>query len=155
MKNGFKTLVAAIVILLMLPACFGSFRATRHLYRFNDTVSGNKFVKTLVFWVFVIIPVYALFSLGDAIIFNLVEFWSGTNPLSAHIIHHGNGHVIVESAGDIYEMNAIDKHTFHMRINGEYVGKGTISDDGQRLILQDNRTGRQVEQNVSELQATL
>lgn len=61
--------------------CFGSFRLVNKIYDVNKGM-GNKFVQELVFLVFVILPVYELASLGDAIIFNTIEFWTGSNPLS-------------------------------------------------------------------------
>jgi hypothetical protein len=62
--------------------CFGSFALTRKLWSFNKNISENKFVEWLVFLVLVIIPVYQLFTLGDAIIFNSIEFWTNDNPLA-------------------------------------------------------------------------
>ena len=64
------------------PGCFGSFEAIKVLYNWNDGVSNSKFVKSLLFWGLNIIPVYAIFAAGDVIIFNLIEFWGGSNPLA-------------------------------------------------------------------------
>ena len=61
--------------------CFGSFALTRRLYDFNKSF-GSKLVQTIVFWVFCILPVYEIATLGDAVIFNLIEFWTGGNPLA-------------------------------------------------------------------------
>ena len=41
-------------------------------------------VKEVVFLAFIILPVYELVVLGDAIIFNLIEFITGSNPLASH-----------------------------------------------------------------------
>lgn len=66
-----------VTLLVMLVGCYGGFPLTKAIYRFNGEV-GEKLVQTLVFWVFIILPVYSIAMLGDAIIFNLVEFWTGT-----------------------------------------------------------------------------
>ena len=68
-------LVIAMVALLM--SCYGKFPLTKSVYKFNGEVSEDKWVKTLVFWGFLILPVYGIAMIGDAIIFNLVEFWTG------------------------------------------------------------------------------
>jgi hypothetical protein len=63
-----------------LSGCFGSFGATRELWKWNEGV-GNKWVNWLVFLGLSIIPVYALFVIADALVLNSVEFWTGSNPV--------------------------------------------------------------------------
>jgi hypothetical protein len=70
-------LVAAIVV---QPACYGSFNLTRQVLHLNSNL-GNKWLNEGVFIVFIIIPVYGFAMLGDAIIFNVFEFWGGENPI--------------------------------------------------------------------------
>lgn len=62
--------------------CFGKFALVRAIYKANDSI-GNKFAKSLVTWVFVIVPVYAVAALIDFVIFNLIEFWGGSNPIGS------------------------------------------------------------------------
>lgn len=80
-KKSFSILLAAAV-LSTSTGCFGEFALVRGLYEWNDSVTSNKFVKTLLFYGLSIIPVYAVAALGDVVIFNLIEFWSGSNPIS-------------------------------------------------------------------------
>lgn len=70
------------IILLSQTACFGSFRITNIVYDWNDGVSDDKFVKSALMWAMFIIPIYELAAIGDFLIFNLIEFWSGSNPIS-------------------------------------------------------------------------
>lgn len=65
-----------------LSGCFGEFALTRKVYSWNDGVSDSRFVKTFVFWGLSIIPVYGVAGLADLIIFNLLEFWTGSNPIA-------------------------------------------------------------------------
>lgn len=62
--------------------CFGSFAATRALYDFNEGASGDGIVRSLVMVALLIIPAYELFALGDILIFNTLEFWTGDNPIA-------------------------------------------------------------------------
>ena len=80
----------AVLVSVVTTGCFGGFNLTRKLYGFNASVS-NKFARWLVFVVLVIIPIYGLFLFIDVVLLNLIEFWAGTNPVSArHDL--GNGH---------------------------------------------------------------
>jgi hypothetical protein len=72
---------AGFLLLLSLAplaaGCYGRFPLTKAVYRFNGEVSSNKWIRSILFWCFIIIPVYEIAQLGDAIIFNLIEFWTG------------------------------------------------------------------------------
>ena len=72
----------AFCFLITQTSCFGSFELVKKIYNFNDSASDNNFVKTLLFYVLWIIPVYGISAFLDIIIFNLIEFWSGSNPLA-------------------------------------------------------------------------
>ena len=61
--------------------CYGNFNVTRRLHHWNGEV-GGKWVNELVFLGLNFIPVYGFATLGDAIIFNSIEFWTGDNPVS-------------------------------------------------------------------------
>ena len=100
-----KSIVAmAMAASLLFSSCLGSFQAFNNLKDWNQGVSDNKFVNNLVFWGLNIIPVYGLFFLGDAIIFNVIEFWSGSNPIA---MQEGDQEVqMVERDGNTYKMTA-------------------------------------------------
>lgn len=69
-------------LLVTQTGCFGEFALVKKVYDWNDGVTDNKFVKSLVFFALCVIPVYELAGFLDAVVFNLIEFWSGTNPLA-------------------------------------------------------------------------
>jgi len=60
----------------------GSFSAFNNLKDWNQGATDSKFLDNLIFWGLNIVPVYPLFFLGDALIFNVIEFWSGSNPVA-------------------------------------------------------------------------
>lgn len=95
------TLAAAI----LSTSCLGSFHAVTSLKSWNDSVSDNKFVNNLLFWGMNIIPVYPLFVLGDTIIFNVIEFWTGSNPVA---MNEGDIEIqTIKHEGNLIEMRAM------------------------------------------------
>lgn len=95
---------------ILFNSCLGSFSAFNNLRDWNDGLTDSKFLDNLVFWVLNIVPVYGLFFLGDVIIFNVIEFWSGSNPIA---MEEGDmERQIIEKDGNIFEMIATKKpHT--------------------------------------------
>lgn len=78
-----------------LLGCYGTFPLTRLVYRVNGSIGGSgspagRLVQTAVFWLFVIFPVYGFASLGDAVIMNVIEFWSG-QPIATSWVNEQNG----------------------------------------------------------------
>src|SRR5690554_991683 len=67
--------------LIINTGCFGSFSLTKKVYYWNDSI-GNKWAETGILWLFNIIPVYPVCYFVDAVVFNLIEFWAGNNPLA-------------------------------------------------------------------------
>lgn len=81
----YKIAVGAILIAgasLTFSSCIGSFSLTNKMLAWNRSI-GNKFVNELVFFCFWILPVYEVTALADVLVINSIEFWSGSNPLSA------------------------------------------------------------------------
>jgi hypothetical protein len=79
-------LLAAMLggLLVFQAGCIGHFRLTSSLLTWNQQLS-NKWVNELVFFGLATIPVYAFSLMGDAFIFNTIEFWGGTNPISSTV----------------------------------------------------------------------
>ena len=75
-----KLIILLLTVCVITAGCTGSFMLTKKVYNFHRQQEG-KWVDELVFLGVVIIPVYSLATLGDAIIFNSIEFWSGDNPI--------------------------------------------------------------------------
>ncbi|MFN6115525.1 MAG: DUF3332 family protein [Flavobacteriales bacterium] len=78
-KTAFILALGALTI--TQTGCFGEFALTRKAYNWHDGVSSNKFVKSLLLWIPMAF-VYGITGMLDAVIFNLIEFWSGSNPVS-------------------------------------------------------------------------
>src|SRR5690606_18162245 len=116
-----KVLVCALLCMSFLfTSCLGSFSAWNNLRDWNEDATDNKFVNNAIFWGLNIIPVYGLFYLGDVVIFNLIEFWSGDNPIGMN-----EGEVqeqIVEKNGIQYALTATKNQMKIKVLSGEREG---------------------------------
>lgn len=116
-----KLLLCSVMSLAFLStSCLGSFSAWNGLRDWNENVADNKFVNNAIFWGLNIIPIYPLFYAGDVFIFNLVEFWSGSNPIAM-----SDGEVekqLIEKDGVQYEMIATKNEIKIKVLSGEREG---------------------------------
>ena len=108
MKKMIRKTLTIVLIASMSVAvsgCYGPFALTTKLHDWNGQVSNKKFVNELVFLGFCILPVYELSVLGDALIFNSIEFWGGNNPVAmnegemeeSNILHDGQLYKVTKS----------------------------------------------------------
>jgi hypothetical protein len=73
-------LSALLAVGSTLSSCYGSFGLTKKVYQFNGKL-GDKWINSL--FVFLVGgPVYGLAGTADVVIFNLIEFWTGSNPVA-------------------------------------------------------------------------
>ena len=78
-----KTLLALTLALgLSTPSCLGPDNLYGSIKNWNATVSDQDWVNEILFIGMYIIPVYQFALLGDVLIFNTVEYWSGDNPIA-------------------------------------------------------------------------
>ena len=85
MQRQQRVIAGMLALALVSSGCFGTFALTRKLYNWNATVSQDRWVREFVFIVLAWVPVYSLAGLGDAIVFNSIEFWTGENPIETPI----------------------------------------------------------------------
>lgn len=159
MKRRIISLATALALTggtLGATGCYGSFALTKKIHTWNGSL-GNKWLNTIVFWVLVIVPVYELVALGDAIIFNLIEFWTGSNPLgggggsgNAEIRVEAEDTIVVQIGEREYRLRRHDEEHFSVFANGVEIGRGGISEDGS-LVLEDLENGRSLEVHKEEL----
>lgn len=79
--------IALFSVAFAQTGCFGEFALTRKAYNWHDGVSDSKFVKSVLLWIPMGI-VYSVTTMIDVVILNLIEFWSGSNPLSMNEGEH-------------------------------------------------------------------
>jgi len=82
-KSRFGKAMALVLVVsvgvVFSSGCFGKFQLTRNLYEVNKSVK-DKYLRSAVTWLFVI-P-YGITGFLDFVVFNLIEFWSGENPIT-------------------------------------------------------------------------
>jgi len=70
---------------------------TKAVYKWNGEVEDDL-VRSVMFWVLVIVPVYGFAMLGDAIVLNLIQFWTGeTVDISSGTNADGTTYALVPS----------------------------------------------------------
>jgi hypothetical protein len=93
-----RTWVISAMLVAMAPfvfgGCYGTFPLTRTIYKLNGDISDSPLVQQVTFWVFIILPVYEIGMLADAIVFNLVEFWTGEKILAVGPTMDSNGNTV-------------------------------------------------------------
>lgn len=77
-------IILALAACIPLNSCIGSFALTNKVLDWNRQV-GSKFLNELVFFAFWVLPVYEVTSIADLIVINSIEFWSGSNPMTASV----------------------------------------------------------------------
>jgi hypothetical protein len=98
-----KGIALALVVAVgaLSAGCFGKFQLTRKLYDINQSID-EKYVRSAATWIF-IIP-YALTGILDFVLFNVIEFWTGENPVVSapvtKVYAHGNGRTILALSRD-------------------------------------------------------
>ena len=82
MRKSWKSsaLILVLCLAVLMSGCYGTFSLTKRLHHWNGSQDG-RWVQEGVFLLLVIVPVYGICMLGDALIFNSIEFWGGNNPI--------------------------------------------------------------------------
>lgn len=144
-KTMIHRIVAAIVMgsfLTATTACFGPFNLTRNVYHWNSGIKGSgevsdKWMKELVFFGMIIIPVYMFATLLDAFVFNSIQFWTGDNPVKGTDAGGDGATRVVRLGGVTVTMAESDQGaTVTYERNGIVERRATIetSATGYRLI---------------------
>ena len=140
-------LVLAVSVGIVFSAgCFGKFQLTRNLYDINRSVK-DKYLRSAVTWLFVI-P-YGLAGFLDFAVFNLIEFWSGENPIAA-----GPQARVYEKGGERAEMTIAREGgatvaTIEKYRAGFLVSTLRIRDDGAGSVTSELRENGNVSRTMT------
>ena len=62
--------------------CIGHFGLSQKVRKFNLETTEDRWGREILFVALYVIPVYPFAGMLDILIFNSVEFWKGTNPIT-------------------------------------------------------------------------
>ena len=126
MKNR---LVSAFLIPFMLgigviqSGCFGSFALISKAHGFVDGIGGDdlggRFIRTLIMYAGGTFQVWSACILVDVAILNLIEFWTGSNPLAMQEGEMEQQYVMYE--GEQYLITATKNQFKFEKLSGETV----------------------------------
>jgi hypothetical protein len=155
-------IVSSLVVISLMTGtgCFGPFNLTKNVYHWNNGIKGSgevneKWMKEIVFFGMIVIPVYMFSALLDAFVFNAIQFWSGTNPVK--VTQGPNGYPEAVRAGEAaiqFSWSAERRSaTVAYRRNGALIKTVTVVSDGDvyRIIDEHTKASYVIEQNTHEV----
>lgn len=132
MKN--KAIKVAVVVALgvsSLTGCMGQMATTGMVTKFNLEIVDNRYGREGMF--LLLSPVYGIASIADLFIFNAVEFWTGTNPLS------GKSPAVVDTPADaILKVNdSLDSSMTDVPLSNNKVESATMQQIDENTMQMD------------------
>ncbi|ORT52743.1 multidrug ABC transporter ATPase [Vibrio sp. qd031] len=97
MKNIALKVIGLTALAASLTGCIGSNAVTSKVMKFNVEVVDNRYARAGVN--FLLAPVYGITTAADYVLFNSLEFWTGSNPLN------GNPHIFDSKVDTKYKIN--------------------------------------------------
>jgi hypothetical protein len=171
MRTGLGVAVLLALAPLAGGGCYGAFPLTHSVYDINGAVHLGIF-KTIVFWIFAV-TLYPLAMIADALVPNLIEFWTGVELPAASITDENGTHYAMQTTPDGREltvtMSREGKETGTLRFvrvsatemelrNADGALAGRMIRDGQGSIRLTDAQGKTMEvidaQQVALLGAT-
>lgn len=138
MKKVFTSAACA----MMLTGCLGQNALFDTVQDWNATATSNKFVNQGISFVFWWLPVYGLTLLGDIVIFNSIEFWTGTNPISKEGAKvAGTTETVTDGLGNQAELTYNADGSISVVATSEGVEESytLIKEDGKVIKIQDDQ----------------
>lgn len=132
--------ISLIIVSALMTGCLGQNALFNSVQDWNATATEEKIVNQGISFLFWWVPVYSLTLLGDIVIFNSVEFWTGQNPISqegakvtdgTRIIEDGLGNhaeLAFQDNGTVQVTEYRDGEVFEYRLVRD--SAGTVSIDG-------------------------
>lgn len=143
-KNKSLLMCAVLASSILFTSCIGSFQLWNNLKDWNQGV-GNKFVNELVFIALHIVPVYEIAYLADIVVFNSIEFWSGSNPVASNEtkeIKGENGDYLVTSNENGYTItNKEDNLSMNLVYNKESKTWNAVTESENIELVKMNDNG--------------
>jgi len=117
-------MVSLAVAVTMMSGCVGGsngFALTNNLYKWNKKSFDNRWSQEGVFLGCSIFQVYTVCVLVDAIVFNSIDFWTGSNPVASSTIEIDGQLVKLEKLSDGSMMAVSEQGTYRCVRDGQHV----------------------------------
>ncbi|MDE7407430.1 MAG: DUF3332 domain-containing protein [Muribaculaceae bacterium] len=131
--------VAAVLVLstsVLSSSCIGSFGLFNKVLSWNKQISG-KFENEIVFLALWILPVYEVTLLADVVVINSIEFWSGTNPVTASTTKTVKGetgtYLVTNDANGYNVTNSATGETVRFDFNADERSWSLVTEDGRNI----------------------
>jgi hypothetical protein len=132
--------VLLCLALMGVQGCFGGFRLVNTVYDFNRDLSDKILVQEIVFLALVVVQVYSVAFVADAVLFNTIEWITGDNPIS-----QGPGETRLATLPDGRTVALIpDGEDMLVAIDGEPLRR-LVREDGALLLVQEGETRARLE----------
>jgi hypothetical protein len=121
MKKILLSLLVACSLAVTTTGCWGSFALTKKAYNFNNSL-GSKWVSWILYLLLGWIG--GITIMVDSLIFNTLEFWTGSNPLA-----FGDTYRETDESGNSVTAVKMQDGSLYMRIDAS-------TGETQELVLQ-------------------
>jgi hypothetical protein len=98
----------AALFLTTAAGCFGRFRAVNAVYDFNKSASDSSVVRSLLMCALVLIPVYEVAFLIDALVLHVMDFFNGTNKVAVRTLPDGTKVELAKLDADTVRVRQVD-----------------------------------------------
>jgi len=131
-----RIIILMTIALFSLTACTGPFKLVKKIHNLHRS-QPEKWVDEAIFLGCVIVQIYTIGTLGDAIIFNSVEFWTGKNPMD-NVASSEKSKTIQE--GDKIAVISYGKNSDTLKIESSTLPGSvvTIQKSGEGVLLKDS-----------------
>jgi Domain of unknown function (DUF3332) len=130
-----KKAIAGLLLASSLTGCMGHNALTAKALKFNLSATEGRWGREGLFFGMFIIPVYPIFKLLDLLLFNSIEFWSGSNPLNGRSplvdIPKSDLHKLGLDNVEIAQVERLDEHRANLYVefeNGDRVTFDVLRD---------------------------
>lgn len=138
-----RGITVLLTVVVATTACFGPFILTKKLYDWNASHT-DPWVQQGVFVVTgVLLPVYGIAFLADAVVFNAIEFWTGVNPLRSSVEADGRriGEATVEGEAVSVDLKVDEEGEPYLsvihRVHGEVQRRFEVVREGDETRVVD------------------
>jgi len=144
----FKTILISLIAAMIMLGCYGKNAVFNKVHKWNGTIQ-NKFARSLVHFAFWVVPVYEVSFFIDIVVLNVIEFWTGTNPVAMN--EGDREEQIVEKNGVRYKVVATKNRFDIFPLGSETASKTSLifhpsekawyaeSKDGKRKIIAEDQ----------------